>query len=534
MSAQRCWAWLAGAALLWFCAVSSSHALPRGAEGRAVRGAERALLELRVEDASRAMTILAAAHPRDPDVLHSWGLVAFHQGDYSAAAERMRASIGAAPATAPTDPRPGLLELFDATRGALEGYVTFRSPDGRFIVRHQPGADALLVPYALDALAKADARLEAILGYRMPGPVRLEIYPSAASLARVSTLTEEAIETTGTIALCKWDRLMVTSPRALLRGYPWMDTIAHEYVHLVLTRASRDRAPVWFQEGMAKFLERSWRGEAPSAHLEPAAAGLLHRATEEDRLIAFDRLHPSIALLPSQEDAALAFAQVSTFFEHFYGRHGDAGLRAAVRHVAEGVDAREALARVTGEPFTRLEAQWKADLARRPAPDADPPHMLAMRFRRGDGDPDESQDVEVEGARRHLRLGDLLWARRRHGGAAAEYARAHEVAPDDSIVASRLARAALLAGDAEAAVRAIERVVTRYPDHGPAQAVYASALVARGDIDEARAAAHEALRLNPFDPRPHCVLAAAGRDEATRAQEVEVCRRLGGTPAAPP
>lgn len=535
MSVRQSGVLLAIALGVWVGLVApGARALPRGAQGRAVRGAQRALAELRVEDAERAMRPIAAAHPRDPDVLHSWALVAFHKGEYAAAAERMRASIGAAPATAETDPRPGLLELFDATRGALDGYTTVRSANGRFVVLHQPGADALLVPYALDALARADERLETILGHRMPGPVRLEIYPSAASLARVSTLTEEAIETTGTIALCKWDRLMVTSPRALLRGYPWMDTIAHEYVHLVLTRASRDHAPVWFQEGMAKFLERSWRGEAPSAHLEPAAAGLLHRATQQDRLIAFDRLHPSIALLPSQEDAALAFAQVSTFFEHFHEQHGDDGLRVAVRHVAEGVDAREALSRVAGVPFARLERQWKAGLALRPAPDTDPPHMLTMRFRHGDGDPDESQDVEVVAARRHLRLGDLLWARRRHGGAAVEYGRAHEVAPDDPIVASRLARAALSAGDAEAAVRAIEGVVRRYPDHGPAQAVYGSALIARGDVEEARSAANEALRLNPFDPRPHCVLAAAGSDEVTRTREVDVCRRLGGTPAAPP
>ena len=80
---------------------------------------------------------------------------------------------------------------------------------------------------------------------------------------------------------------MITTPRALVRGYPWMDTIGHELVHLFLSRASRDRAPVWLQEGVAKFLERRWRGEPPAAHLDPAADGLLHRAVRGNTLLPF-------------------------------------------------------------------------------------------------------------------------------------------------------------------------------------------------------------------------------------------------------
>ena len=88
---------------------------------------------------------------------------------------------------------------------------------------------------AIDTLKAATEALEKELGVRMVSPVRLEIYPDADSLARVSTLSVQAIRTTGTIALCKWGRLMIASPRALMHGYPWLDTVAHEYVHLLLT-----------------------------------------------------------------------------------------------------------------------------------------------------------------------------------------------------------------------------------------------------------------------------------------------------------
>src|SRR5690606_12596943 len=149
--------------------------------------------------------------------------------------------------------------------------------------------------YAIEALAAAERVVRAELGADVSGPIRLEIYPTAASLARVSTLSVVDIERTGTIALCKWDRLMVTSPRALVRGYPWLDTIAHELVHLRLAQASRDQAPVWFHEGLAKFLEHRWRSDTAGPALEPASRALLAKAVAEDALLPFERLHPSIA-----------------------------------------------------------------------------------------------------------------------------------------------------------------------------------------------------------------------------------------------
>ena len=48
---------------------------------------------------------------------------------------------------------------------------------------------------------------------------------------------------------------MAVTPRALLRGYPWRDTLAHEYVHLVISRLSHNRVPVWLHEGLAEHVQ---------------------------------------------------------------------------------------------------------------------------------------------------------------------------------------------------------------------------------------------------------------------------------------
>ena len=517
----------AAMAVLSALTAAVAHAAPPGEDGRTLLRAANLITQLQLEEAATLLGPLAVRHPNDADVSFELALLRFHRGEYATSVQALDRAIAQGPRAPDLAERRELRTLIASTQEATATFVEVRSPDGRFVVRHAPGPDAVLVPYAFEALAGADAALSVVLGTRMPGPVRLELYPTPRALSRVSSLSVEDIERTGTVALCKWDRLMVTSPRALVRGYPWMDTIGHEYVHLVLARASHDRAPVWLQEGIAKFLEARWRGGPPAgAALDPASAALLFAAVRDGHLLPFDRLHPSIARLPSQEDAALAFAQVATFIESFVRRYGEAKLRDAITRVAAGVDAREALGAAVGKTFAQLETDWKSDLRARPSPPADPPSVLALHFRRGAGEADESLDVAVDAARRHLRLGDLLWDRQRPQAAAAEYAKAHNAAPDDPIIASRLARAALAAGDAQRAVDALSRAVSRYPDHAPTHAVLGAARLALGDLGAARTSLREALRINPFDPAPHCDLARATETDTERAREDAACRAL--------
>src|SRR4029078_11536155 len=132
-----------------------------------------------------------------------------------------------------------------------------------------------LARYALEVLADADRALERVFALKLEGPIRLEIYPSPETRAKVSALTIEQIQTTGTVALSKWNRLMITSPKALVRGYPWADTITHEFVHLVLSRVTGEGAPVLLPDGTAKLYERVWRPQGSGLLLDKAAEALL-------------------------------------------------------------------------------------------------------------------------------------------------------------------------------------------------------------------------------------------------------------------
>ena len=485
--------------------------------------------QLGAQHPNNAQDVLAVADPehrRHPHLLYRESMVHFMLGRYQQALAVMDRALAA---SADGDPEwQGMRELLAETLEVNSRLLEERSTDERFVVRYAPGADRYLVPYALQVLSAADGVLSAFFGQRVPGPIRLEIYPTPADLARVSSLTVADIERTGTIALSKWNRLMIASPRALVRGYPWMDTIAHEFVHLVLGYVSRNQAPVWLQEGIAKLLEQSWRTGAAELQLHPASKGILAAALRDDKLLAFEQLHPSIALLDSQNEAALAFAQVATFMHFFVERAGAGAIRSAVSAIARGVDAKRAFADVVSIPWKRLESLWRERLEESSASGSTAPRKLALRFRRGEGPVDESSDVLVKRARRHLRLGDLLWERGRVLAASLQYDKALAHAPDNPIIASRLARCSLAAEDPVRAERAVSKVIARHPDHAPSQALLGAARLAKGDRVGARDALKAAIRLNPFDPQPHCDLARVADSEQERGLEARACAGLGG------
>jgi tetratricopeptide (TPR) repeat protein len=483
-----------------------------------------ALNGLELAEAERVLATLA-----DPDLPEALALRAslhHHQGDYATAAELAARAVQNGGQHPQLERWRQAYALYAVTAEQTRGFEQQASADGRYVVSFAPGKDRLMVPYALEVLAAADRGLEEVFSVHEPGPLRLEILPNPSALAAVSGLAVDAIHTSGTVAISKWNKLMITSPTALVRGYPWADTVTHELVHMVVTRATQDRAPVWMQEGIAKLFERRWRGPDAGLRLDAASKGLLETATTEGKLLTFEQMHPSVALLPSQDDAALAFAQVSTLMQGFVRDHGLPALRVLLAKVKTGLDARKALGVAAGTSFETIEKAWRAGLPRKQS-GQNVPKRLKLRFRGGNEQLDETEDVVTTAAKRHLRVGDLMWDRGRQAAAKKEYAKAHAADRNDPIVASRLARAALGAGDAAAAVAALEPQLALYPEHAPIQAMLGAARLKLGRTDAAREALREALLINPFDPQPHCDLAGIEPEPLRAERERQACQALG-------
>jgi len=491
--------------------------------------------------AGKAVDELVQEHPDSAEASYFRGRLLFEQGLYEEAVKAYAeaAERGVGRTALENDER-----LAKAAAEETKGNEVFES--AHFVVRTRPGKDTLLAPYALDALERAYAGLTRDLGVELDHKIRVEIYDSAKSLSRVSPLTIDQIKNSGTIALCKYSRLMVTSPKALLRGYPWLDTVSHEFVHYLVTQKGRNNVPIWLQEGLAKFLETRWRG-APGMAVDEMSLALLQDAAKKGKLIPFAKMHPSIAMLPTQEQAALAFAEVEAAIRLLYQRGGQTALTELVSAMAAGMTDEQAVAQAYGKSFEEFEVDWRAEV-KKPRSKAvsqksvRPLVAKKLVFKedakgRAEPPPLDASAAEVpsdQEGKRAARLGDIFYARRRWGAAAKEYGKARQHLPREvPQISRRYATAQMQLGHYPEAEEALRSAVEKDPDDETAQALYARVLLKRGALDKARVALDNGIAVDPFDPDLHATyveVAKGLKDQALEERERKAYALAAGIP----
>lgn len=436
----------------------------------------------------------ATADSRDPATVAKVAEVHFYAGRYPEAHDTLARAVDLGWADTWGD-----LPLYERTLYTTAGWTEV-SRDG-FRVRYAPGVDAILVDDAISTLKRTVERTVPLIGAPIPPGTIVEVFPDGRSFVAASSLTWEDVRTTGIVGLSKWSRLLVTSPRALGRGYAWQDTLSHEYLHLVIAYHSRDRAPVWLQEGIAKYLDARWRTGTSAYKPSVYQQGLLAEALAGDTLVTFDQMHPSLAKLPSADMAALAYAQLATLLQFSFERGGEDLLLRVLPRVGAGEDPRQVLAEEAG--FSNLDAlltAWKG-------------WLRAQTFIQRDLDAlptvvDGGSDVETDPVlashgelARWVRLGDLLLERDRPRAALVEYAKAMPAdEPESPLTANRVARAHLELGDPLSARLALLRSLENYPDFTLTHKTLGEIHRLDGRRQEAARAYAEAALLNPFDP----------------------------------
>jgi tetratricopeptide (TPR) repeat protein len=464
--------------------------------------AARYLQTARLDDAKAMLADLEKRAPDSVEVKWLEAELAFETGEYANAVKTLD--------KVPDDAVDGMAgqtkKLAAATLAVTETFLEQKSPNGHFVIRYAPGADATIAELAGEVLDAAWNTIGDDLGYKPGDPIRVELLGTPADLAKLSPLTEAEIETTGTIALSKYNKLMVVSPRATLFGYPWMDTLAHEYTHLVVSRISHDAVPVWLQEGIARFEQTRWRRPAEVA-LSATEQALLTSGLRKGRLITFDEMHPSMAKLPSQEAAALAYAEVYTLVGWMQQKVGYKGIRDALVAQRDGKSARRAVAEAMNLAWADVEKEWRAHLK---AGDGKARIGRPIQFGKGGK---ESENVGLDAvaprARKHARLGGMLRARGMLEAAAAEYEKAVALAGPEPFVAGKLARTLVELGRFDRAIE-LATPLAGADDHDAVACVtLGMARAARHEWAEAITAYEQALRVSPFDPQTRCGLAEA-------------------------
>ncbi|MBT9561042.1 MAG: tetratricopeptide repeat protein [Myxococcales bacterium] len=442
----------------------------------------------------------------DPDVVFLHGRVSFYEGRYDDAVTQLEAVAAAMPGDKQV---ASALALYRSTRDVTQGFSRVPSSRGRFVFVFAPGPDEVLLPYLDEAMEAAADTLGEAFAHVPSEPVRIEILARPEQLASVSPLKPSEIRTTGTIALCKYNRLIAVSPRALVYGYPWLDAVVHEYVHYLVTQLSRNNVPVWLHEGIAKYYESRWR-EKPPHRLNRLSEDLLARGLSEKNLVPFDAMSPSLAKLPTAEEAALAYAQVFTVIGLLYEHGGDALIRKLLAAMRNGLPDRKAVELVSGKSFARFEREWKntlfgMNLRRLPI------HQGSRMLFRDSTKPSEELDSVGESEARDLAdIADRLAVKERFRAAAIEYQKAlTKAGGPDPLISARLASMLLKLGQQGDVSGVVTPALELNSDHILLHLYRGKARLALGDPDGARSDFERAIRLNPFDPEVHGLLADA-------------------------
>ncbi|MDC0710765.1 tetratricopeptide repeat protein [Stigmatella sp. ncwal1] len=471
---------------------------------------EEALDGWDVVGARKELTELEELVPADIEPLKYFqGRIAFEEGLYTEAVELLQASR--------VEDKPGsYLRLAKDTQRIFKNHQ--RAESDHFVLFYPKGKEEILVPYALETLEATYRAMVEDLGWTPPSKVRVELVNNARELSKVSTLTYEQIQTTGTIAICKFSKLMLTSPKAVARGYDWQDTLAHEYIHLVVSQMSHNTVPIWLHEGLAKFMESRWRGKAGMA-MTPSTLALLGRRVKADTLVPFEKMHPSIAMLPTAEDAATAFAEVYYAIDYVHQTKGTAGLRTIIQELRKGQQDRKAVEVAMGVPFALFEKSWLAHIKKQPFPkELLPREEVVLKEHAKDKDKEDPKKgkeisfgdfVEVTEipARKFAHLGELLRERNRILAASEEYAKAHDIVGDKyESVSNKYALALLHLKRLEEAEQVLRGSLRVHPGSPQTNVHLGRILLFRKDYPKAKAAYQEALSTNPFDPEVHVAL----------------------------
>ena len=497
------------------CLGTSARAFDFGF-GNPVERVANAITEI---DTARATELLEHAHSDSPGMTLERARLAVYLGECDRAE-----AILSNPALTESREGASLAELAKScARATAAGFVVEDKQRGIWM-RLQDDSDRALAPFIFEVAAQARDTVSKEVGIDLPRPLRIDLVRDLFSLSAVSGLPLKAAETTGTLAVARWGRVIMLSPRAPAQGYPWQDTLAHEITHLLVTRATRDFAPLWMQEGLAKRFEVRWRAPRPFDKPDWADNGARNAALD-GRSVGIDKLGPSIAMLPTPEAAGIAFAEVTSFMHFFIEQNGEPALRLLFADLrgngAEGPDA--ALLSVTGYGLSEWNARWQRFLRQPVKPLADETAHAAPAPR-----------AQADAGRR-VRLADLLRLRGHGRESATEVEPLLSTLPRVAQVRARVAAGLYAAGDDAAAEHALGTVAEIDALYGPWFALAGRGFKRRAQLSDAEPAFTMGLSADPYadevacEGYPRAPSSAAGVTPAepplpTRPAWIELCK----------
>lgn len=418
-------------------------------------------------------------------------------------------------------------EELSKTAEELAHFSVFETQN--FSFRYQEGPDKVMLFFLPELLEEVYARYAELFHYARDEKIIVELMPDHRLFSYASALTRTQIETTGTIALCVENRLVVLTPRRVLQGYYWPDVIAHEFVHYILTKQSSDNVPLWMQEGVAKYFEARWESDEVNP-IDPALETSLAQAIVNDSLITVEEMKPSFAALPTAALARQAYAQTTSMVDYICALKGEDVVHRLVVSLKDTPDMDSVMQTHLGKSFDQFEEHWRDWIKEQGYQDHGARPAQGVTLLDEDGTGEAIVDVEARGKaqKKFMRLGDLLLERNRYEGALKQYRKSLDHIKTGHVGRQTVLRMLLCLENLSNHQEIIELIDTHIPD--PRNDVTMLVYKARAHLGLDQTARAEllldrAVKINPFNPEIYQVLQVLERETGdkaalTRLQEI--------------
>ena len=230
---------------------------------------------------------------------------------------------------------PGLMDrLEDALREELVEHDFEGDFSRNFKITYDTETEHQQVNDVLEILEEAYREIGRTLGgLYPPTPIQVSLYTAEGFSDSTQQGEHVAALYDGTKIRCPViDREGRAVPRPILR-----ERLRHEYVHVVVRHAVRERAPWWFNEGLAEVL---------SSELDSRRISVLSAAAAQGQIYTLAQISPPntlAALTPPQLE--LAYAQAHLTMEYLYDNHGARGVLRMFEALNEGLSMDDAIRR---------------------------------------------------------------------------------------------------------------------------------------------------------------------------------------------
>jgi len=376
----------------------------------------------------------------------------------------------------------------------------FSAAESSHFVFKARGYDVILSTYALTALEMSYTEIGADLGAYPENKILVEVYPNKEEFSFASTIPLDIIEKTGTVGICKFNRIMLLSPNALPLGYRWLDTLSHEYTHYLVNYISVSQCPLWLHEGIARYHDTRWRLAEP-LFLTPDAKNRLADSNKAGTYVTFKKMSPSLIYLKDQDEIALAFAEVSAAVDFMKKNYGPDALRLLLSGLSS-LPYNKSFKSSVGVSEASFENKFRKylgglGLERAVGTVSDLPVFYSKP---------EDEYIGADAAGK-IRLGDKFRQLGNMAAAAAQYSGALELEPANPLILLKLSRSLLASGDEKKAEQYLLSAIEKNPNYVTPYQALGELYYKQARYPEAIKAFCESIAINPFYENAHLYLA---------------------------